>query len=220
MNMMMDMLSEEPTNHTNEIQNFESLAHFFVNERNSVVNWQKAKVFWSTKYRCNGFQYSSRKKYEKKDHYLRLYCSWFNDQFDQHMNLFLLTAWKTNANQLIIWSIPLKMLMHTGCMTRNNWLVFCNLLNSETRQKANFWGMKSHNMCKFWGQIFQWFSCSVRLSLIWQFWHLLAVSICSNDGTSKVSVPNFDFSYASTNAHNFKKKFSTGLKSINLLLQK
>ena len=24
----------------------------------------------------------------RKDHYLRLYCSWFNDQFDQHMNLF------------------------------------------------------------------------------------------------------------------------------------
>ena len=41
-----------------------------------------------TKYRCNGLQYSSRKKYEKKDHYLRLYCSWVNEQFDQHMNLF------------------------------------------------------------------------------------------------------------------------------------
>ena len=47
MNMMMDMLSEEPTNHTNEIQNFESLAYFFVNKRNIAQlsrNFQNLKL--------------------------------------------------------------------------------------------------------------------------------------------------------------------------------
>ena len=75
-------------------------------------------------------------------------------------------------------------------------------------------------MCDFWGQIFFWFYCSVSLSSFWHFWHLLAVSLCSYWGSLKVSVPNLGFSYASTNAHYFKKKSSTVAKNIHLFLKK
>ena len=60
MNMMMDMLSEEPTNHTNEIQNFESLAYFFVNERNSCCQLTESKSMYfevQNKYVMDGLQY-------------------------------------------------------------------------------------------------------------------------------------------------------------------
>ena len=44
----------------------------------------------------------------------------------------------------------------------------------------------------------------VSASKYYHFWSLLAVVQCSSVGTSELSTPNFDFSYASTIAHNYK----------------
>ena len=36
--------------------------------------------------------------------------------------------------------------LYTGCVTRNDWLVFCNFLITEKRQNLDFWGMESNYM--------------------------------------------------------------------------
>ena len=58
-----------------------------------------------------------------------------------------------------------------------------------------------------WGQMLLWLYVSVSLSLHLDFKHQFAIAVCSNVGTSKVNVPKFAFTYTSTKAHNFQKKY-------------